>query len=1455
LEKRKLQKKKGYRKKVEQRLLRRAARLVNELVNDTAAVPPTAPGSGGDNEEYAKDAFEDDEDDGDDDENEEEDQDNDGDATASGHADLARPPSTPAPPPPFDAPNAIVINAAAAAAAAAAIVDDAAAPARQDGGRRKSRRSSSTVAKEKEKHLEATLTKKQKKRCMKHGAAISIQAVWQGHLTRRVLLIKVAGTGRLLLSRLRLLRRATLRVQALVRGVLAREKVAAPRCEYRAARQVQSLARRKEARAEVGRRREVRRREHAATSVQSAQRSKRARGELQQRRAAWRLRAMIVAQSFGRVVLASRKRSEKLDLLRMQQAMHRKEDERQRAAIIVQGGARGRQARVVVDRRREGVRQRETYERKKEERASAATVLQSGVRAKAARDVANRHREERRQQQRRAQAEQEQQQRVQAAVMIQSSGRRRTAVATAQGKREMVVRKREHERLKEEERQGGATMIQTQVRAKQARKQRKRMVDVERRQRKKAAEDEASVRIGCAVRGKQARTMAEKRRRAAATAAKKQRAADETAAKQDAAAALIQRNFTVVRGWRAKMKMLSIAKRHRQRLHLQETSLKRNRSIVRMQSRARRKSATRIVNGQRMSMQYQADRKTKRARKQHAAATSIQMVIRRRWLRKTFKKLTYAQLQHQKLAKREGRRQRSALSIQNAARRRQAQQTYARKREMVAINRRRIEENGAAVVIQSSGRRKGAEREAKARREALIRMEQRKVRKTKLMKTINQVGMGAKMKREKQQRGWGALKIQSVYRGTTERQKITHRRESLHQKKILAYKKVERERAAVNIQAGVRGSRERSRVASRRAGQHEKQRIDQRARATFDITDLGKINDAATTIQAKQRQRDARKEVGAQRQRVGAATMIQTKRRQTNAAKDVGNRREQSGAATMIQAKRRQTNARREVGERREANETAEWELRLKKGERIATVDDGSTYLIMSILEEPESDGAAAGRSVRVEGYEFATTASYALRVDGSKLRELSLLGSEEQSVSDEGCNMLLSLLRVEGGAMKLKADDEVDRLISEAEQRGMAAATIQAKRRQTNARREVGERREAHTAVGALFADMHDTAVDAGGLLRLDGLREGASSAGVQYKLHVGDVVQAKPPDEMLYFEGVVVELHEDGSADIDFGDEDDDEEAGTSTDGKDVLRYTRVSAASIRRAMVWSALEVGDHVKARYQGGYQQFEAIVIAAHNDGTYDVQYDDDEVEERMAEDMLTKILSGRMQATRRWNKAKAMLSAVSVFRHAPTEAEKKRADGVARHREARKTVAMLNKQKEDEEKTDAATMIQTKRRQTNARKGVGERREQSGAATTIQAKRRQTNARKEVNVRREAHARSAVDELWDEFSTEAVEPPTNIEDAAAAAAAAPAAPAERGAAEGGKGGGGIDSGGPLLVLLASQGLEGYYDAFIADGWESVDDVEHLSEQELLEDMGMKKGHARRLMKALANEGN
>jgi hypothetical protein len=55
----------------------------------------------------------------------------------------------------------------------------------------------------------------------------------------------------------------------------------------------------------------------------------------------------------------------------------------------------------------------------------------------------------------------------------------------------------------------------------------------------------------------------------------------------------------------------------------------------------------------------------------------------------------------------------------------------------------------------------------------------------------------------------------------------------------------------------------------------------------------------------------------------------------------------------------------------------------------------------------------------------------------------------------------------------------------------------------------------------------------------------------------------------------------------------------------------------------------------------------------------------------------------------------------------------------------------------------------------------------------------------------------------------------------------------------------------IAKLLAAQGLSKYERAFASDGFELTEDVRRLSEQELIENIGMKKGHAAALKVALS----
>ena len=53
----------------------------------------------------------------------------------------------------------------------------------------------------------------------------------------------------------------------------------------------------------------------------------------------------------------------------------------------------------------------------------------------------------------------------------------------------------------------------------------------------------------------------------------------------------------------------------------------------------------------------------------------------------------------------------------------------------------------------------------------------------------------------------------------------------------------------------------------------------------------------------------------------------------------------------------------------------------------------------------------------------------------------------------------------------------------------------------------------------------------------------------------------------------------------------------------------------------------------------------------------------------------------------------------------------------------------------------------------------------------------------------------------------------------------------------------------LSLWLESCGLSTYYDAFVAEGYDTLADVLDLEDEELKNDIGMKKGHIKRFKKA------
>ena len=138
---------------------------------------------------------------------------------------------------------------------------------------------------------------------------------------------------------------------------------------------------------------------------------------------------------------------------------------------------------------------------------------------------------------------------------------------------------------------------------------------------------------------------------------------------------------------------------------------------------------------------------------------------------------------------------------------------------------------------------------------------------------------------------------------------------------------------------------------------------------------------------------------------------------------------------------------------------------------------------------------------------------------------------------------------------------------------------------------------------------------------------------------IEVGDIVKARIGSKGIYYEGHVSGLDDDGMLEVEF---DDGEVA-------------HVAPGEVRKVLPWTVIEVGDTVKARHNGGYQRFDAVVRgvcwgAGGEPVGYDVEYDDGEVEEGVCVAHVDKVLSARVNtAVREWHKVHHMFQALKAM--------------------------------------------------------------------------------------------------------------------------------------------------------------------------------------------------------------
>ncbi|RLN64318.1 hypothetical protein BBJ29_004232 [Phytophthora kernoviae] len=107
-----------------------------------------------------------------------------------------------------------------------------------------------------------------------------------------------------------------------------------------------------------------------------------------------------------------------------------------------------------------------------------------------------------------------------------------------------------------------------------------------------------------------------------------------------------------------------------------------------------------------------------------------------------------------------------------------------------------------------------------------------------------------------------------------------------------------------------------------------------------------------------------------------------------------------------------------------------------------------------------------------------------------------------------------------------------------------------------------------------------------------------------------VGDVVKAKYKNGTKFFSGKISRVRSDGTFDIEY----DDGDTETRVDATRILAVESDGPRGDTDSQRTKRFEVGDAVKARYKKGSKLFSGKISRVRSDGTYDVKYDDGDVE-------------------------------------------------------------------------------------------------------------------------------------------------------------------------------------------------------------------------------------------------
>ena len=118
-----------------------------------------------------------------------------------------------------------------------------------------------------------------------------------------------------------------------------------------------------------------------------------------------------------------------------------------------------------------------------------------------------------------------------------------------------------------------------------------------------------------------------------------------------------------------------------------------------------------------------------------------------------------------------------------------------------------------------------------------------------------------------------------------------------------------------------------------------------------------------------------------------------------------------------------------------------------------------------------------------------------------------------------------------------------------------------------------------------------------------------------------VGDKVEARYRGRSKYYPGKISRVHSDGTFDIDY----DDGEQETRV----LEEYVKKAGSSSSLNRTTSVVRRrGERVEARYRGRAKYYKGRITRDNGDGTYDIDYDDGEMERGVATHLVRSLESG-----------------------------------------------------------------------------------------------------------------------------------------------------------------------------------------------------------------------------------